>query len=96
LVRPKIADVAWTRNERAGEWSNLEPQEAAFTHFGIGVNVLKRGQPNGVYHSVHRKLQEEGSGERLRLQAEAIEERGKREDLERKLGAFTLNRRLVG
>ena len=46
-----LADVAWTRNERAGEWSNLEPETAGFEHYGIGVHVLQPGQPNGLYHS---------------------------------------------
>jgi hypothetical protein len=46
-----LADVAWTRSEIAGEWSNLEPRDPEFTHYGIGVHVLQPGQPNGLYHA---------------------------------------------
>jgi uncharacterized cupin superfamily protein len=46
-----LADVAWTRNEVAGEWSNFEPEEGEFEQYGIGVHVLQPGQPNGKYHS---------------------------------------------
>ncbi len=46
-----LADVAWTRSDIAGEWSNLEPPGPGFTHYGIGVHVLQPGQPNGKYHS---------------------------------------------
>ena len=46
-----LADVAWTRSEIAGQWSNLEPSDPEFTHYGIGVHVLQPGQPNGLYHA---------------------------------------------
>lgn len=46
-----LADVAWMRNERAGEWSNLGPPEAGFEQYAIGVHVLEPGQANGLYHS---------------------------------------------
>jgi uncharacterized cupin superfamily protein len=46
-----LADGAWTRSAVAGEWSNFEPEQAEFEHYGIGVHVLQPGQPNGKYHS---------------------------------------------
>ena len=46
-----LADVAWTRHERGGERSNLEPKDRRFEQYGIGVHVLQPGQPNGLYHS---------------------------------------------
>jgi uncharacterized cupin superfamily protein len=46
-----LADAQWTRNERAGEWTNMEPAEGEFEQYGIGVHVLQPGQPNGLYHS---------------------------------------------
>jgi uncharacterized cupin superfamily protein len=46
-----LADVAWTRSERAGQWSNTEPGGAEVAQYGIGVHVLQPGQPNGLYHS---------------------------------------------
>ena len=46
-----VADVAWARYERSGEWTDLEPQDAPFTHYGIGIHVLHPGQPNGMYHA---------------------------------------------
>ena len=45
-----VAEVAWARYERSGEWTDLEPQDAPFTHYGIGIHVLRPGQPNGMYH----------------------------------------------
>ena len=45
-----LADAAWARNERAGEWTNFEPKDSGF-EYGIGVHVLQPGQPNGLYHS---------------------------------------------
>jgi uncharacterized cupin superfamily protein len=45
-----LADVVWTRNERAGEWTDLEGK-GAFEQYGIGVHVVHPGQPNGLYHS---------------------------------------------
>jgi uncharacterized cupin superfamily protein len=46
-----LADVAWERHAVAGEWSNLEPADARFAQYGIGVHVLQPGQPNGMYHA---------------------------------------------
>ena len=51
-----VADASWERSERAGEWTNLEP-EAGFEQYGIGIHVLQPGQPNGCYHS--ESLQED-------------------------------------
>jgi uncharacterized cupin superfamily protein len=46
-----LADAAWERNERGGEWLSPEPEDARFEQYGIGPHVLQPGQPNGVYHS---------------------------------------------
>jgi uncharacterized cupin superfamily protein len=46
-----LADVAWMRHGIAGQWTDLEPGAAEFTHYGIGVHVLQPGQPNGRYHA---------------------------------------------
>jgi uncharacterized cupin superfamily protein len=46
-----VADGAWMRSERGGEWSNLEPEGAEFEQYGIGIHVLQPGEPNGLYHS---------------------------------------------
>jgi uncharacterized cupin superfamily protein len=46
-----LADVAWLRSERAGQWTEFEPRDSGFTHYGIGVHVLQPGQPNGLYHA---------------------------------------------
>lgn len=45
-----VADAAWERDERGGEWSILEPGDG-FEEYGIGVHVLHPGQTNGLYHS---------------------------------------------
>jgi uncharacterized cupin superfamily protein len=46
-----LADTTWMKSERGGEWTNLEPEVAEFAHYGIGVHVLRPGQPNGLYHA---------------------------------------------
>ena len=46
-----LADAAWMRSERGGEWSELEPEGSGFAQLGIGVHVLYPGQPNGLYHA---------------------------------------------
>lgn len=47
-----VADVTWLRNERAGQWTNMQPKEGAeFEQYGIGIHVLEPGQPNGLYHA---------------------------------------------
>jgi uncharacterized cupin superfamily protein len=46
-----MADMAWTKNDWAGEWSDPAPPDEEFRQFGIGIHVLQPGQPNGLYHS---------------------------------------------
>jgi uncharacterized cupin superfamily protein len=46
-----LGDVAWERNEKGGEYSNVEPKDGRFDQYGIGVHVLRPGQPNGLYHA---------------------------------------------
>jgi uncharacterized cupin superfamily protein len=46
-----VADVSWTRHERAGQWTQFEPDEHPFQDFGIGIHVLQPGEPNGKYHA---------------------------------------------
>jgi uncharacterized cupin superfamily protein len=45
-----LADAAWERSERGGEWLSPEPPDARFAQYGIGPHVLHPGQPNGLYH----------------------------------------------
>jgi uncharacterized cupin superfamily protein len=45
-----MAEARWLRSEEGGEWTAFEP-ESGFAHYGIGIHVLKPGQPNGRYHS---------------------------------------------
>jgi uncharacterized cupin superfamily protein len=46
-----LADAVWMRNEKGGEYTQVEPQGTRFEQYGIGVHVLQPGQPNGLYHS---------------------------------------------
>jgi uncharacterized cupin superfamily protein len=46
-----LADVVWERNEKGGEYSDIDPKSGRFEQYGIGVHVLHPGQPNGLYHS---------------------------------------------
>jgi uncharacterized cupin superfamily protein len=45
------ADVAWTRDPRGGEWTDVEPEAGEFEQYGIGIHVLHPAQSNGLYHS---------------------------------------------
>jgi uncharacterized cupin superfamily protein len=45
-----LADAAWMTTEGGGTWSDLEPPDARFGQFGIGVHVLPPGQKPGFYH----------------------------------------------
>jgi quercetin dioxygenase-like cupin family protein len=45
-----LADVVWKRNEKGGEYSDVEPRGGRFEQYGISVHVLRPGQPNGLYH----------------------------------------------
>jgi uncharacterized cupin superfamily protein len=46
-----LADAVWKRNEKGGEYSDVEPEGRRFEQYGIGVHVLQPGQPNGLYHA---------------------------------------------
>jgi uncharacterized cupin superfamily protein len=46
-----LADATWERNEKGGQYSELEPRDGPFEQYGIGVHVLQPGQPNGLYHA---------------------------------------------
>lgn len=46
-----MADAAWTRDPRGGEWANPGPEEGEFEHYAIGIHVLQPGQSNGLYHA---------------------------------------------
>jgi uncharacterized cupin superfamily protein len=46
-----LAEATWMRTENAGEWTELEPEGSGFEQYGIGVHVLRPGQPNGLYHA---------------------------------------------
>jgi uncharacterized cupin superfamily protein len=46
-----MADCAWTRDDKGGEWSTPGEAEGEFQQYGIGIHVLQPGQVNGLYHS---------------------------------------------
>jgi uncharacterized cupin superfamily protein len=46
-----LADCTWKQHERAGRFTDFEPESGEFEHYGIGVHVVEPGQPNGRYHS---------------------------------------------
>jgi uncharacterized cupin superfamily protein len=46
-----VGEAPWSRNVHAGVWSELEPPEARFQGFGVGVHVVEPGQANGRYHA---------------------------------------------
>jgi hypothetical protein len=46
-----MADCAWTRDDKGGEWSTYGETEGEFQQYGIGIHVLYPGQVNGLYHS---------------------------------------------
>jgi uncharacterized cupin superfamily protein len=46
-----MADCAWTRDDKGGEWSTYGEPEGEFEQYGIGIHVLDPGQVNGLYHS---------------------------------------------
>ena len=45
------ADVSWSSHERGGRWVSFEGPEHHFKEFGIGIHVLRPGEPNGKYHA---------------------------------------------
>jgi uncharacterized cupin superfamily protein len=46
-----MADCAWTRDDKGGEWATYGEPEGEFQQYGIGIHVLHPGQVNGLYHS---------------------------------------------
>jgi uncharacterized cupin superfamily protein len=46
-----MADCAWTRDDKGGEWSTYGEPDGEFQQYGIGIHVLHPGQVNGLYHS---------------------------------------------
>ena len=46
-----MAECAWTRDDKGGEWSTYGEPEGEFQQYGIGIHVLHPGQVNGLYHS---------------------------------------------
>ena len=46
-----LGDALAVRNEKGGDTYPLEPEGGPFTGFGVNVQVLRPGQPNGLYHS---------------------------------------------
>lgn len=45
-----VADARALRHEVAGSYVPFEPPDARFPDFGINIQVLEPGQPNGRYH----------------------------------------------
>ena len=47
-----LADALAVRNEeKGGAVYPLEGEEARFRDFGVNVRVLRRGEPNALYHA---------------------------------------------
>jgi uncharacterized cupin superfamily protein len=46
-----VGEASWKRLPNGQAWCAFEPDDAPFEGFGIGVDVLLPGQPNGMYHS---------------------------------------------
>src|SRR3954453_3735115 len=48
-----VADALSYKNEAAGHYIRFEGKfgEADFPHYGIGIHVIKPGQPNAKYHA---------------------------------------------
>jgi uncharacterized cupin superfamily protein len=46
-----LGDALAVQNEKGGATYPLEPDGGPFTGFGVNVQVLWPGQPNGLYHS---------------------------------------------
>jgi uncharacterized cupin superfamily protein len=44
-----VAEARWFDSPHGGTWSGFEP-EAGFSHYGIGVHVLRPGERPGLYH----------------------------------------------
>jgi uncharacterized cupin superfamily protein len=59
-------DAEWLHNERFGAGVIFESVERRFPHYGINVQVLWPGQPNGYYHA------EDGQEDFLILSGECL------------------------
>jgi hypothetical protein len=46
-----MADCAWTRDDKGGEWATYGEPEGEFQQYGIGIHVLHPGQVTGLSHS---------------------------------------------
>ena len=44
-------DTVWITHEAFGAGGGFEGPDAHFAEFGIGLRVLRPGQPNGLYHA---------------------------------------------
>ena len=59
-------DAEWLHNERFGAGVIFESVKRRFPHYGINVQVLRPGQPNGYYHA------EDGQEDFLILSGECV------------------------
>jgi uncharacterized cupin superfamily protein len=46
-----VGEANWKSLPNGHAWCGFEPDDAPFDGFGISVDVLQPGQPNGMYHS---------------------------------------------
>ncbi len=46
-----VGEATWKRLPNGQAWCGFEPDDAPFEGFGISVDVLQPGVPNGMYHS---------------------------------------------
>jgi uncharacterized cupin superfamily protein len=45
-----VRDTTWFESERMGLYGVFESENVRFDQIGIGVGILRPGEPNGMYH----------------------------------------------
>lgn len=45
-----VRDTTWFESERMGFYGVFESEHVRFSQVGIGIGVLRPGEPNGMYH----------------------------------------------
>ena len=45
-----VRDTMWFESERMGLYGVFDSEAARFSQLGIGIGILRPGEPNGMYH----------------------------------------------
>ena len=45
-----VRDTTWFETERMGLYGVFESENVSFSQVGIGIGILRPGEPNGMYH----------------------------------------------